>query len=49
MSSREDDTRKGFRRLLPFEVGMVEELVDLRMSGYQPPLNAAVVQAAPSG
>jgi hypothetical protein len=46
VSCSEDNLRQGFGDLLRFEVGIVDELVDLRLSGYEPPLNAAVVQAA---
>jgi hypothetical protein len=46
VSSPEDNLCQGFGDLLRFEVGIVDELVELRLSGYEPPLNAAVVQAA---
>lgn len=38
--------RESFRLRLLWEVGLIDELVDMRMSGYEPPLCGAVVEAA---
>jgi hypothetical protein len=46
VSTPEEDIRECFCHQIRFEVGLINELADMRMNGCEPPLNAAIVAAA---